>query len=123
MSHAGHHRTHAEHLGERGLGRHHGVGDATLRLLHLGVEAAQVIEVLVGQGMAGGLDGGAWPDAAEQALGARSVDLLGNSTSHQLGEQGVQTTGGAVAGPAQVVVALGQEAQHAHLVAATHRGQ
>ncbi len=121
--HGRHHRTDPEHLGEGGLGGDDGVGYATLRLLHLGVEAAQVVEVLVGEGVAGSLDGRGGPHTVEQVLGARSVDFTRDSASHELAQQGMETTGDAVAGSSQVTVALGQEAQHAHVVASGYRGQ
>ncbi len=116
----GHDGAHPEELSEGGLGRGHRVGDATLRFPHLGVEATQVVEVLEGQGVVGGLDGRGGPDAVEQALGARGVDFIGDTASYEFTQQGVQATGDTVAGSAQVAVALGQEAQHADVVASSH---
>jgi len=62
---------------------------------HLFVEAAQVVEVLEGQGVAGDLDGAGAMGAVEQALRARTVDFVGDPARHQLIQQRVQPTGGA----------------------------
>src|SRR6266508_3473706 len=55
--HGGHDGAHPERVGERCPGGGDGLGDAPLRVAHLFVEAAQVVEVLEGQGVAGDLDG------------------------------------------------------------------
>ncbi len=79
--------------------------------------------MLEGEAVAGHLDGADWLQACKHALGTRSVDFTGDSTRDQLSEQGVETTGRPVAGSPQVVVALGQEAQHLDVVASLDGGQ
>jgi hypothetical protein len=97
--------------------------DAPAGVGHLLVEAAQVGQVLEGQRVPCRLDGVGRRDRVEHGLSRRSRYLMGHSARHQFGQEGVQPTGAAVAGPAQVDVALGQQAQHAGMVVTLDAGQ
>ncbi len=93
-----------------------GFGDACLGDTHLGVEAAQVVEVLEGEGVAGHFDGVLGLHASQHALGAGGVDFIGDPAGHELGQQGVQPARRLVPSPAQIVVAFRQQPQHPSVV-------
>jgi hypothetical protein len=57
---------------------------------HLGVEAAQVVEVLEGERVACHCDGALRLPLGEHALGAGGVDLVGDPAGHELSQQRMQ---------------------------------
>jgi hypothetical protein len=73
------------------------LGDVCLGDTHLGVEAAQVVEVLEGEGVARHFDGAVGLHAGEHALGAGGVDLMGDPARDELGQQSVEPARGLVA--------------------------
>jgi hypothetical protein len=79
-------RSHPEELGERGAGGRDSSGDARLGGAHLGIEAAQIVEVLKGERVASALDRALGLDPRKRALGVGSVDLVGDPARHELGQ-------------------------------------
>jgi hypothetical protein len=75
--------------------------------LALGSASPRLAQHLV----SGRLCGAGGVHRGEDPLGVRSVEFLGASAGHELGEQGVQAAGCAVPGAAEVEVTFGQQAQ------------
>lgn len=119
--HAGHDRTDSEQLGEGRARGGDGGGDSALRLHHLGVEAAEIVEMLHGKGVAGQGDGTGGVDIGEEPFGAGSIDFIRDSTGNEFGQEGMEATSGPVPGPTQIDVALRQQAQHTHMVRSVDR--
>lgn len=119
--HRGDDRPDPEELGERSARCRDGLGDACLGDAHLGVEAAQVVEVLEGERVAGHFDWARRLHLGEHALGAGGVDLIGDPAGHEFGQQGMEPARGLIPSPTQLVVALRQQPQHPRIVSACDR--
>jgi hypothetical protein len=79
--------------------------------LELGVEAADVLEELGGEVVAGLLDRRRWRDAGEEPVHVRRVDLLGDAATGEFDQQGVHAAHEAGAVVADVGVALREQPQ------------
>jgi hypothetical protein len=90
---------------------------------HLGVEAAQVVEVLEGERVACHCDGALRLPLGEHALGAGGVDLVGDPAGHELSQQRMQPARGLVPRPAEIVVALRYQPQYPDMVSACDQCQ
>jgi hypothetical protein len=77
--HAGDDGTDPEQLHERRIGGPHGVADAAMGVLELGVEDADVCEQLEGQVTADLLHSRVRDDPSQEPLDVRSVEFLGDS--------------------------------------------
>jgi hypothetical protein len=80
-----------------------------------------VVEVLEGQGVASHFNRTRRLQTGEEPLGAGDVDFTGDPSGNELDEQGMQSTRGPVASPAQIGIALRQQPQHTGMVRARHR--
>ena len=92
-------------------------------LLQLVIEASDVLQELERQLVAGGLHRGRRLEGAEQPIGVRSVEFLGNSACRQRGDQRMESAHQLGPEVADVLVPFGQQTQHLGVIGRLDRPQ
>ena len=79
---------------------------------------AQVVDELESEVTSCGLDGAGRLESIQQIGGLACTHLPGDAPGHQLAQHRVQSAGGLVPSPTQIVVALGPHPHHRHVIVA-----
>jgi hypothetical protein len=108
---AGHDWADPEHLGDGRARGDHGSSEAGLRRGELRVEAADLHEEIERDPLAFGLDGASRADGTQRLGGSISRKSLRETAFDQLADQRVEPVDGLGAGPGQLVMSIGEQAQ------------